>query len=207
MESTVTVSRQSDTQLQKTERTIEVVGLRPIMFDRYAGDNDTKLQWHEKIYLKPGTNVLSLPCTNINSFFTSVNTASATKRLRDKRKYKDICSAIQSFVVIEAIDGGEYCPFLRDGKPIEVGEFGDEVDELSGVYLRRDVARLEKGIPNPKARPVLPMPWSLAFKLTILKNTAIKEAEIRNLLIEGGVAVGFGTYRGVYGKFLVDSWV
>lgn len=177
------------------------------MFDRYAGDNDTKLAWHEKIYLVPGTNILCLPAMNINSFFTAHNTPSAPKRLRDKRKYKDICNAISSFVMFEGPEKDpEYIPFLRDGKLITVGEFGDDLDEESGLFLHRSVARLDKGIPNPKERPTLPLDWWLEFKITIFKNNAIKEAEIRNLLIEGGLAIGLGTYRGTFGKFVLESW-
>ena len=200
-------SIKSDTRLQTIERTVTIKGIRPIMFDRYAGDNDTKLAWHEKIYLVPGTNILCLPATNINSFFTAHNTPSAPKRLRDKRKYKDICNAISSFVLFDGPkQHPEYIPFLRDGKPITVGEFGDELDEESGLRLHRSVARLDKGIPNPKERPMLPLAWWLTFNITIFKNSAIKEAEIKNLLIEGGLAIGLGTYRGTFGKFIVESW-
>lgn len=177
------------------------------MFDRYAGDNDTRLAWHEKIYLLPGTNVLALPTTNINSFFTAHNTNSAPKRLRDKRKYKDICNAIQSFVLFEGCEANpEYMPFMRDGAPIEVGDFYEGGDPKSGLVLHRAVARLDKGIPNPKERPLLPLPWSLDFTLRIVPNNAIKEAEIRQLAIEGGLAIGLGTYRGMYGKFEVTRW-
>ena len=177
------------------------------MFDRYAGDNNTRLSWQEKIYLAPGTKTLVLPCTNISSFYTAHNTNSAPKRLRDKRKYKDIANAIQSFVMLSAADGSDYAPFTRNGVPIEVGDFADDDrDELSGLTLHRSVARLEKGIPNPKERPMLPLPWELTFMLTIIANDAIKEAEIKNLTHEGGLAIGFGTYRGVYGKFLVEQW-
>ena len=109
--------------------------------------------------------------------------------------------------MIEALEGDtQYIPFLRKGEPIRVGNFGDEKDELSGIYLDRRVARLDKGIPNPKERPVLPLPWSLSFYLTILPNKEIKEQEIQNLFIEGGIAIGFGTFRGVFGKFEVVGW-
>ena len=97
-------------------------------------------------------------------------------------------------------------PFVRDGEPITVGEFGDEQDPTSGIFLHRSVARLDKGIPNPKERPVLPLPWSLDFTLGILPNKEIKEQEIRNLFEEGGAAIGLGTYRGMYGKFVVRRW-
>ena len=203
-----TVSVPSDTRLETIERTVEISGMRDIMFDRYAGDNDTKLSWTEKIYLVPGTNKLCLPASNINSFFTAHNTPSAPKRLREARKFKKICDAIQSFTMIESLDAErpEYIQFYRDGEPVTVGKFDEAYEPESGIYLHRSVARLDKGIPNPKERPVLPRPWSLKFKITIFRNNMIKEAEIRNLLIDGGVAVGLGTYRGQFGKFAVTQW-
>ena len=100
----------------------------------------------------------------------------------------------------------QYIPFYRDDKLIEIGKFTGEKDEKSGLYLDRRVARLDKGIPNPKERPVLPLPWSLSFRLTIFPNKEIKEQEIKNLFTEGGIAIGLGTFRGVFGKFMVEQW-
>lgn len=40
-----TKSIKSDTRLEVTKRTVTLKGLTPIMFDRYAGDNNTKLEW------------------------------------------------------------------------------------------------------------------------------------------------------------------
>ena len=186
----MTTATTSDTRLNIVQRRIKLKGVTPMMFDRYAGDNQTKLEWHQKIYLRPGTQNLCLPTLNLVSFFTAHNTNSAPKRLRDKRVYKSICNAILSFVNITATDGNaENILIHRDGKPIEVGTFTDRVDETSGIYLHRAVARLDKGIPNPKERPVLPCPWELEFDLTIYPNKEIKEQEIKNLLKEGGMAI------------------
>jgi hypothetical protein len=202
-----TVSIPSDTRLETIERTIVLRGIRDILFDRYPGDNNTQLAWAEKVYLIPGTDILCLPVENIHSFFCAHNTESATKRLRDPRKYKKICGAISSFCMFSGPpEYPEFCPFTRDGDVIRVGAFGEHTEEQSGIFLDRRVARLEKGIPNPKERPRLPLPWGLEWRLTILKNSEIKEAEIRNICIEGGIAVGFGTFRGQFGKFLVESW-
>ncbi len=200
-------SKASDTRLEKITRQVILQGLTDIMFDRYAGDNKTQLAWHQKIYLVPGTSVLALPTTNIGSFLSAHNTNSAPKRLRDAREFKKICNACLSFVSIRANTGHpQYIPFTRAGEPITVGTFGDERDEESGLYLDRRVARLDKGIPNPKERPVLPLEWGLEFELSILPNQEIKEAEIYNLFIDGGLAIGLGTYRGVFGKFKVAKW-
>ena len=100
----------------------------------------------------------------------------------------------------------ENISFTRDGKPVTVGTFGDRSEPQSGLYLHRAVARLDKGIPNPKERPVLPLPWALEFDLTIYPNKEIKEQEIKNLLAEGGMAIGIGTFRGVFGKFEIERW-
>ena len=100
----------------------------------------------------------------------------------------------------------ENITFTRDGKPITVGAFSDRSEPQSGLYLHRAVARLDKGIPNPKERPVLPLPWALEFDLTIYPNKEIKEQEIKNLLAEGGMAIGLGTFRGVFGKFEIEQW-
>ena len=184
-------AKKSDTRLEVVTRRVLLTGATDIMFDRYAGDNKTKLTWDQKIYLAPGSSVLVLPTTNIGSFLSAHNTNSAPKRLRDKRAYKDICNACLSFVSIKALTGHpQYVPFLRNGAPIEVGKFDDDRDPQSGLYLDRRVARLDKGIPNPKERPVLPLPWSLEFELAILPNQEIKETEIYNLFVEGGLAIG-----------------
>jgi hypothetical protein len=197
----------SDTRLETVERKVTLAGLTDIMFDRYAGDNKTQLEWTQKIYLLPETNILCLPTTNIVSFLSSHNTNSAPKRLRDARQFKKIANACLSFVSIRG-NGAEkdFIPFARNGKEIIVGKFGDRKDDVSGIYLDRRVARLDKGIPNPKERPVLPLPWELSFTLSIFPNKEIKEQEIINLFVEGGIAIGLGTFRGVYGKFEVSKW-
>lgn len=186
------------------KRRVRLCGTTDIMFDRYAGDNDTKLEPWQKLYLEPGdSRVIGLPAINLMSLLSAHNTNSAPKRLRDKRKYKDIANACLSFVQI----GPSFIPFLRDNKPITFGRFEkDERDKTSGCYIHRAVARLDKGIPNPKVRPVLPAPWAIEFDLQIFPNREIKEQEVANLIEEAGMAIGLGTFRGVFGKYYVDKW-
>lgn len=185
-------------------RRVRLCGLTEIMFDRYAGDNQTQLEPWQKLYLEPGeSKVIGLPAINIMSSLTAHNTNSYPKRLRDKRKFKDIANACLSFLSL----GPSFIPFQRAGKPIVFGKFAqDERDPVSGIYIDHRVARLDKGIPNPKHRPVLPLPWALEFDLTIFPNREIKEQEVVNLIEEGGRAIGIGTYRGVFGKFFIEQW-
>ena len=185
------------------KRRVRLCGMSDLMFDRYAGDNSTKLEPWQKLYYMPGdSKVIGLPALNLMSFLSAHNTNSAPKRLRDKRKYKDIANACLSFVGI----GPMFIPLLRDGDPISLGSPSSDYDEKTGMYIHHSVARLDKGIPNAKERPVLPLPWALEFDFTLFPNKEIKEQEIYNLFEEGGRALGLGTFRGVFGKFYVDMW-
>lgn len=185
------------------ERDVVLKGVGDIMFDRYAGDNSTRLEVWQKLYLSPGdSKVIGIPAINIMSFLSAHNTNSAPKRLRDKRKYKDIANACLSFVQISPT----FIPLVRDGNPIHFGKLENDRDAESGCYVHRSVARLDKGIPNPKERPVIPLPWSIEFKFTLWPTREIQEQEIINLFEEGGRALGLGTFRGVFGKFIVDRW-
>lgn len=185
-------------------RKVVLCGKTDIMFDRYAGDNQTKLTPSQKLYLSPiDSKTIGIPAINIMSLLSAHHTNSAPKRLRDKRKYKDIANACLSYVSI----GPSFIPFLRDNNPIFFGGLnGEEKDPSSGIYVHRAVARLDKGIPNPKERPVLPLPWALAFDFELYPNKEIKEQEIINLVEEAGRAIGLGTFRGVFGKYQIESW-
>jgi hypothetical protein len=184
-------------------RHIVLTGLTDIMFDRYPGDNQTKLEDYQKLYFEPGnTKVIGIPALNIVSFLTAHNTNSAPKRLRDKRIYKSLANAMLSFVSIRE----QFIPLMRAGKPIVFGKLEHDKDAVSGCYIHRSVARLDKGIPNPKVRPVIPLPWGIEFTMDIFPNREIKEEDIKNLIEEGGRAIGLGTFRGVFGKFQVTAW-
>lgn len=188
---------------EPTIRTVRLMGLTDIMFDRYAGDNTTQLEPWQKLYLDPkDSKTIALPALNVHSFLSAHNTNSAPKRLYDKRKYKDVANAALAFVSISPM----LIPFTRKGEALVFGKLEGSVDPSSGVYIHAGVARLDKGIPNPKVRPVLPVDWELTFTLTLMPNKEITEQQLINLFDQGGVAVGLGTFRGVFGKFKVDLW-
>jgi len=189
---------------EKIVRQVRLRGLTDIMFDRYPGDNDTKLEPWQKLYLggEQGRTIC-LPSANIMSFLSAQNTDSAPKRLLDSRKYKNFTTACGSFVNI----GPKMIPFLRDDEPIVFGKLDNDLDKISGIYVHRQVARLPKGIPNPKVRPVLPLPWELSFTLTLWPNRMIQEQQIMNVMTDGMVAVGLGTFRGQFGKCEVVGWL
>lgn len=184
-------------------RRVTLEGVTPLMFDRYAGDNNTELNPWQRAYFLPDGHSLCLPARNLMSFLSAVNTNSAPRRLLDKRKYKETALAALSYVTIQPF----LIPLCREPDvPIILGTPEGDVDSKSGIYIDRTVARLKDGIPNPKARPVIPLSWQLSFVLTLFPNDEIQEQQLCWLFVEGGQALGIGTWRGVYGKFRVTAW-
>lgn len=195
----------------ETRIKVRLVGQRPIMFDRYPGDNQTKLRPADKVYLGADGETLVLPPENVMSFLGAVNTDSAAKLVADMRKYKALAKALTGFVSVEQAE----IPFLRDGKPIKFKGRDDLLsdpeayDDEAKVYISRAVPRLPKGIPNPNRRPVLELPWALEFDLVAFQHPDPSINILESLYAcfdRGGKCIGFGTYRGVYGKFSVDVW-
>lgn len=177
-------------------------GQKPgIMFDRYLGDNVSKVPNHEKMY-KTVSGELFIPSLNIISFLSAQNTRSAARALYPVRQYKDKATALLGATVI----GQAEIPLTRNGEPIVWnGNFDDgPAAGPSGIWLHRSVARLAKGIPNPKERPVINAPWEASFDVTLFPNDQVQPDEFKGLVEDGMALVGLGTFRGVYGKATVE---
>jgi hypothetical protein len=178
-------------------RKVMLNGISDVMFDRYPGDNKTQLTPEKKFYYLGDGETVMLPAMNIISFLTAQNTSSAPKRLLDKRQYKEVASAILSFTAITPFE----IPFTSDGNPVKFSGF-----DGARFYIHNSVARLAKGVPNPKTRPVLRTPWELSFDVSIFPNKEFTEDMLHDLFVRGGLAIGLGTFRGVFGKFQVSRW-
>lgn len=180
--------------IKTKEIQVTLSGLTPILFDRYSGNNKEQLAVMDKVYIKD--NYLVLPSTNILSFLSAQNTESAPQRVIG-RGYKEVCKAAQSFVSIDNL----WIPFTRAGEKI--------LADSSNLSIHYSVAKIMKGklaIPNPKERPMLDTPWELNFKLSLLETPELNEVLLKKLFEKGGLAIGLGTFRGVFGKFKVSKW-
>lgn len=183
------------------KRQVTLEGFTPIMFDRYAGDNKTKLPVEEKMYFIPGTRELCIPALNISSFLSGKNTTSVAKLIGGKF-YKSLADAFLGFVQITPFN----IPLTRNGDPIVFNGFVNGTDEKADIFVHNAVARLQKGVPNPKERPTLNLPWEVAFTVSLFRNEEVDETMLRTAFTHGGVAIGLGTYRGQFGKFIVKAW-
>jgi len=196
------MTKSSETAIKTIQRIVTIKGIADIMFDRYPGDNRTQLEPFQKLYLNEKREIC-LPAMNLVSALTAENTNSFPRIIMDKRKYKDFSRAVLSYTTISP----QMLNLTREGKPIVLGnDLSEDLDKESGTYIHRTVARLPKGIPNPKARPVVPLPWEIKFELTMFPNQCFKEQELKNIISQGGLSLGIGTFRGVFGKFLITAW-
>jgi hypothetical protein len=181
-------------EMKAIEREVVLSGLTPIMFDRYSGNNKEQLSVMDKLYVNGGH--LVLPSINILSFLSAQNTESAPQRVIG-RGYKEVCKAAQSFVTIDPL----FIPILRNDKPLTM--------ENADIKIHYAVAKIMKGklaVPNPKERPILATPWQIKFNISLLETPELNETLLKKLFEKGGVAIGLGTFRGVFGKFKVESW-
>lgn len=169
---------------------IQVVlkGLRPLMFDRYAGDNNTKLPPQEKMYLD-NQGHLTFPAVNLYSLLCAENTKSVTRQFFGKNG-KTIGLGISSYTTIEP-----YIILIEDETgPVRFTGFNQQ------VYLHNAVARLAKGVPNPKERPTLALPWMLRFEVGYIQNTYCTLENLRQAFTMGGT-LGLGTFRPFFGRY------
>lgn len=180
--------------MKSIEKKVKLSGLTSILFDRYSGNNREQLSVMDKVYLEKDN--LVFPSINILSFLSAQNTESAPQRVVG-RGWKIVAKAAQSYIQITPF----LIPFTRDGENIT----RDNAD----LKIHYAVARVMKGklsVPNPKERPMLETPWELSFNLVLLETPDLNETLLIKLFEGGGVGIGLGTFRGVFGKFKVSEW-
>jgi hypothetical protein len=176
--------------VKTTKALIKLVGVRPLMFDRYPGDNSTQLKIQEKMYLTEKNEVM-IPAINLYSMLIAENGKSAVKRTGKKWASLAQCVAAQT-----NIDPFEIPVLGGNEKQIIFSGFGGD----SPFREHKSVARVKGGIPNPKARPVLLTPWSIQFTMEIEESSEISIPTIRNLFETSG-KIGLGTFRPFFGRF------
>lgn len=173
----------------------KLLGIRPIMFDRYGGDNKTKLPDLEKMYLNEAGQC-GVPVLNIYSLLSAANTPSVAKRFYGKAG-RDVAQGVKSFVGIESVDQPDpmFAP-LSDAD----GKVWLATDER--IKILNHVARVKDGIPNPKQRPVIPSGWNVTFRFELQENSLLNVPTLQAMIEQGGI-LGIGTFRPIFGRYSV----
>lgn len=173
---------------------VQLTGLRPMMFDRYAGDNSTQLPTAEKMYLT-NKQQLIMPAINILSLLAAENTKSVCRQFFGKQG-KTIALGISSYCLIEPFE----IPILDDHGPIIFTDWNEQIS------IHQAVARLPKGIPNPKTRPMLALPWHVEFMIQYQENKYCTFENLRQAITMGGT-LGLGTFRPYFGRYELTGWI
>lgn len=176
-----------------TTITVELTGMRPIMFDRYAGDNSTQLPIAEKMYLDDHQGLI-IPAINIYSLLAAENTKSVCRQFFG-RNGKTIALGISSYTNIEPME----IPLHDDQGQIVFRGWNEQISQV------RHVARVKGGIPNPKERPVIALPWHLIFTVEYIDNKFCTIENLRQAFTMGGT-LGLGTFRPFFGRYELTGW-
>lgn len=172
---------------------VKFTGVKPLLFDRYAGSNEAKLEPIDKVYWHNERAVM--PQINIYSALSAENSKSVAKMYFGK-KAKPIGMAIQNGLMIDT----DFIPILQDGEEVLAKDFGKR------FTIEHHVARINKSgtaIPNPKERPSLDVPWTLEFGIQFIPNGELTWEVMQQCFQYCGV-IGLGTYRPLYGGFSVE---
>jgi len=181
-----------------TKINIKLSGIRPLMFDRYPGDNNTNLPIAEKMYLDNNLR-LCIPTVNLYSLLSAENTKSVCRQFFGKNG-KTIGLGINSYTYIDAIT----IPLTDDdGNVIVFDKFGEP--GKSRFWVDKRDARLKNGVPNHKERPVLNLPWNLEFTMFYSENELCTLENLRQAFHMGGI-LGIGTFRPMFGRYELTSF-
>lgn len=177
-----------------TSFTATLTGIRPILFDRYGGDNKTKLDAKDKGY-RNANGEYGIPTLNLFSMLAAQNTPSVAKLFYGKQG-REVALGVMSFCDIQAIGDDPNFAVIKSKE----GDTYTATDKR--VRVINHIARLNKGVPNPKERPMLPTGWVVCFRFELQENAMLNEATLRRMIEQGGI-IGLGTFRPIFGRYSV----
>ena len=113
---------------------VQLKGIRPMMFDRYAGDNSTQLPTVEKMYLTENRQLI-MPAINVLSLLAAENGKSVCRQFFGKNG-KTIALGISSYCNVTPFE----IPIMDDSGEIFFTAWNKQIS------VHKAVARLAKGI-------------------------------------------------------------
>lgn len=184
--------------LKLWEIAITLEGLSDILFDKFIDHSKEDRPPEQKLYLSPDGMVV-LPGENIHSFIFNQKKGGCIKAFEGKAG-KDYF-LLEGFISVLEI----HIPFIvKDGKTVAF----DGIKRPLYVHESSPVTGSGANIIKQpaKKRPVLSLPWSLNFTITITENNKIDPQKLYNWFSKGGLMVALGSYRPRFGRFLVTKW-
>ena len=168
-------------------------GLTPIMLDAFRGQEE--LPPEQKLYYGPDKKTLILPASNIVGFLTSKSSHSCLRVFADSKEWKTRSPEMVGNVYISPV----HIPFTVDGLPLLFDGTWNEK-----VYLDERMARPSSTARVIARRPVIVLPWSLSFEVNMNETEFVTQTRLKDWFIRGGISVGIGAYRPMFGRFKAE---
>lgn len=175
---------------------VSLRGLTPIMFDAFRGQEELPVE--RKLYIaRSDQKSLILPASNIVGFLASRSSVSCLRAFVNNRDWRVRTAELQGNVAVSPAE----IKFTDGNRSIEFD--GSWTDAL---YIDERMARPSDTARVIARRPVLEPPWQLDFELTLNETEFISEDLLRDWFERGGLSVGIGAYRPMFGRFEVVRW-
>ena len=177
--------------------TVTLDGLADIMFDRFIRQEKDTRPAEQKLYLDEGNRIVC-PAENLWTFMFGDNPPGCARSFEGK-KGREFARIGQAHIVINPA----LVPFQRDGQDIVFKDFDDTGIAITRFSPRTKMSGGGSIKQDVKERPLLKLPWSLTFQISIVENALVDETRVLNWFQQGGIMIGLGTYRPRFGRFTV----
>lgn len=181
---------------------VRLDGLAPIMFNRFIDYSKDKRPPEQKMYLVEanGKNQVVFPSTNIDAFLWGDDPQGCCRAFEGKAG-KTMQKIGMGHIFIEQ----PTIPFTANNKPVYWEKFDNK--QFSIVNQGGRSKQGSKSIKQEVSpRPVLHLPWSVEFDISIVKNESIDSTKLYNWFVRGGLYIALGAWRTKYGRFSVGEW-
>ena len=177
------------------KKSLKLTGVTPIMFDPFYGQEEIPPE--KKFYFAKDDKTLVLPNGNILGFLSSQKVHSCLRLFAKSTEWQIRTNEIAGCVSITPAE----IPFRgEDGKPLEFSEWNS-----GQIWLDTRMVSPNKQVKMMVSRPVLDLPWSLEFELSVFVTEFITMDRMMDWFRRGGFQVGLCAHRPLFGRFKVEE--
>jgi len=179
---------------------VTIESLSDIMFDQFFDHSKEPRPPEQKLYLDGRQ--AGFPSINFMAFLFNQKGNSCATKFEGKKRNEYISIGFSHISISPS-----HIPFLWKDKPVILKSLED--DERFYIFRGAPTTKMPGGgfiKQEAKPRPVLKIGWSLEFEITLFKNNLINDQKLRNWFEMGGIVIGIGTYRPLFGRFSIKKW-
>jgi hypothetical protein len=174
---------------------IKLVGIKPIIFNQFVSIKEEP-PVEKKIPLVDGK--VAISGDRILAFLIDnkpERPAGCVKAFTNSKQYKAVLPKVKAYIGFQPV-----ISVLCEGKEINFENF----DKTPQVKVRKDKV-CGGPVPMIVERPIIEN-WSMEFIINLIENPEITFEKLQSWFERGGIEVGLGCSRPVYGQFIVEKF-